>query len=158
MASSPMQGFTKAIEERAEAPVIAFYLKTTEGTDENGEEIIYRYDEFHASKPLDDKLVLLLANAARRDATLADEAAAIFDLFKSVLPANEYRILQRRFEDDRDMGVDYDMLGQVVEWLMEQWQDFPTQQPAASSSSRGSSGTKSTGRARGKGSIPSTSR
>lgn len=159
MAQTPMQGFTKAIEEREVGPsIVGFFLKTTEGVDENGDDIVYRYDEFHATQPTEDRLMMLLANAARRDATLADEAAAIFDLFRAILPPNEYRILERRFNDPRDMGVDYEMLGQVMEWLMEQWQDFPTQQPAASSGSRATTGTKSTGRVRGKGSIPSTSR
>lgn len=159
MASTPIHGFTKAIEERTEPrPVVSFYLRTTKGTDEEGNPIVYRYDEFHATQPSEDVLLLLLANAGRKNATLADEAASMFDLFRKVLPANEFRVLEKRFEDDADDGVDYEMLGQVFQWLMEQWQDFPTQPPVGSSGSRSTTGKKSTGRSRGAGSISSNSR
>lgn len=164
MAQTPMQGFTKAVERRAQEEakpeVIGFYLETTiDGeTEEDGSPVVYRYDEFHAARPTEEQMMMLLANGARRDATLADEVASIFDLFRSILPAGEFRIMERRFMDEKDEGVSYDTLGQIMEWLMAQWQDFPTQQPAASSGSRANSGTRSTGRVRGKGSIPSTSR
>jgi hypothetical protein len=157
-----MQGFTRAVDEAAEQvrhdEVLGFFLKTTDGVDEEGNEIVYRYDEFHASRPTEEQMMLLLAGGMRRDATLADEAAAIFDLLRSVLPTREYQILERRFKDPKDTGVGYQVLGDLFEWLMEEWNRFPTQSPTGSSSSQARTGGNSRGRVRGKGSTSSPSR
>jgi hypothetical protein len=158
MATTPMQGFTRAVTETAEDQTLDFFLKTTDGVDEEGNEIVYRYDEFHASRPSEEQMMFLLANGMRRDATLADEASAIFDLLRDVLPPQEYKVLERRFKDPKDTGVGYQVLGDLFEWMMEEWTLFPTQSHTGSSTSQARTGGNSKGRVRGPGSTSSRSR
>lgn len=153
MATAP-QGFQRRVKERAEKerPKIAFFLETT-GEDDEGNEIVVRHDDFEASMPTEEQLMLIYANGGNSDATVGDELHAIFSFFKDALPANEYKILMSRFRDPDDEGVDAEILTEIFGWLMEQWQDFPTKSPSGSSTSRGSTGARSTGRVRGKAST-----
>lgn len=155
MATAP-QAFIRRVKDRVapedEERVIEFFLQT-EDEDENGNTVVIRRDEFHARMPTEEQLLVLFAQGGRSDATAADETAAMFDTFKTILPPNEYRVLMKRFKDPDDPDVDAEVVAEIFEWLLEQWQDFPTSQPSGSSQSRGSTGTKSTGRVRGKGSI-----
>lgn len=160
MATTPMQGFTRAVEQRAEEvnDVLAFFLKTTDGVDEDGNEIVYRYDEFHANRPTEEHMMLLMAEGMNRNATVADEAAAIFNLLRTVLSSKDYAIMEKRFKDPKDTGVSYEVLGDMFEWMMEQWSNFPTQSPGGSSASQAKTGGSSKGRVRGPGSTSSRSR
>lgn len=154
MATAP-QAFTRRVKERVapeENPVVTFVLRT-EDEDDEGNPIILREDRFDASFPTEEQMLVLFAQGGRSDATTADETAAMFDIFKSILPPAQYRLLMRRFKDPTDVDVDAEALADVFEWLLEQWQSFPTSPQSASSVSRPSSGAKSTGRVRGKGSI-----
>lgn len=154
MASAP-QGFQRRVKDRVareEGKVVNFFLETTD-EDEHGNEFVVRRDDFTASMPTEEQLLVLFAEGGREDATMADEASAIFSLFKTVLPANQYKLLMRRFKDPDDLDVDFEAIQDILNWLMEQWQSFPTKSPSASSPSQGSSGARSTGRARGKGST-----
>lgn len=152
------QGFTRRVKDRQAQPdkrTIHFFLETTD-EDEDGNEFVVRHDDFYATMPSRDQLLIMMAEGGRESATIADEMGAMLDMFKAMLPADQYKVLYRRFKDDDDVDVDFDALREIFEWLVEQWQDFPTQSPGVSSGSGNSSGKKSTGRVRGKGSIPST--
>lgn len=153
MASAP-QAFTRRVKDRAavERKVVEFTLRTTD-EDEEGNEIVVREETYHASYPSDEQLMVAFAEAGREAATVADEIAAMFDLLKATLPTMEFRRMYRRFKDAEDLDFDFEALNDIFEWLMEQWQDFPTQSPAGSRSSRDTSGPKSTGRVRGKAST-----
>lgn len=153
MATAP-QAFTRRVkdrvtQERRETP---FTLRTID-EDEEGNEIVVKEETYHAVEPSDEQLLVAFAEGGREDATLADQTAAIFDLFRAALPENEFRRLYKRFKDPEDVDVDFEALNDMFEWLLETWADFPTQSPAGSSSSRGTAGARSTGRARGKGST-----
>ena len=154
MANTP-QAFTRRVKDREvprEDRTIEFVLRT-EDEDENGNTIIVREDKFTASLPTEEQLLLLFALGGNSNATAADETAAMFDVFKSVLPANQYKKLMNRFKDPNDPDVDAEAIADIFEWLLEQWQDFPTTPPSASATSPSASGPRSTGRARGKGST-----
>lgn len=153
MASAP-QGFRSRVKDRVtkERAKVAFYLETTD-EDENGEEFVVRRDDFVATAPTDEQLMLLMAVGGREDSSIGDEASAMLDFFKAALPADQYKVLLGRLRDPDDPDVDAESLGEIFQWLMERFQDFPTTQPSASSGSQGSSGARSTGRVRGKGST-----
>lgn len=155
MATAP-QAFVRRVKDREvvteEHPPIEFILRT-EDEDENGNTVIVREDKFTASYPTKEQLLVLFAMGGNAQATAADETAAMFDTFRAILPAGQYRVLMKRFQDPNDVDVDMEALGDIFEWLMEQWQDFPTTPPSGSSTSPSASGARSTGRARGKGST-----
>lgn len=153
MASAP-QGFRSRVKDRVtnERRTVTFFLETTD-EDEDGKEFVVRRDDFTAVAPTEEQLMLILAQGGRDDANVADEMASILDLFKITLSAREHRVLMKRLKDPEDLEVTMETLVDIFEWLMEQWQDFPTQPPSGSSTSQGSTGTKSTGRVRGKGST-----
>lgn len=165
------RAFTRAARRQAEntrqAPV-PFELRTGDPLlDDDGEEmydangdVVLDPDTIHtsvltANPPTPEQLALALAMGASEFATLADEMGAALELFRSILSKEDYRVLIRRLRDPRD-EVDLSMLSQIVEWLVEQWQDFPTQPQSASSRSEKPSGPRSTGRSPGKGSTRST--
>lgn len=153
MASAP-QGFRRRVKDRVakERTQISFFLETTD-EDENGEEFVVRRDDFTAVAPTDEQLMLMMALGGREDAGVGDEVAAMLDFFKAVLPPAQYKILLGRLRDPDDLDVDAEALGEIFQFLMEKWQDFPTTQPSDSSGSRGTSGARSTGRVRGKAST-----
>lgn len=124
--------------------------------DDNGNPIVYRSDTFTLTNPTEEQVLLLLSSSSE-NSTIADQTKAVFDLFRDLLPVDQYRVFMRRFRDPEDV-LDVDLLMDIVEGLVEVWQDFPTQQRSASSASRKSTGRSSTGRAPGKGSTRSTSR
>jgi len=153
MATAP-QAFVRRVKDRVknERRETPFTLRTID-EDENGEEIIVREDTYLAVEPSEEQLLAAFAEGGREDATLADQTAAIFDLFRAALPESDFRRLYKRFKDPEDLDVDFEALNDIFEWLLETWADFPTQSPAASSRSRATAGTRSTGRAPGKGST-----
>lgn len=155
MATTP-QVFNRRVKERVtrERPTLTFRLQTTD-EDENGNEYVARYDDFEATAPTEEQLMVLMARGGSTDATNADEMASILDFFKNVLTPRGYKVLMGRFTDPNDLDVDAETLIDVFEWLLGEWQDFPTMSPADSTGTRASSGTKSTGRVRGKGSTRS---
>lgn len=152
--ASPAQGFRRRVKDRVaeERPVVHFFLESVD-EDEDGNEIVLRHDDFTATRPTQEQLMLVFAQGARDDSTLGDEMGAMLGFFKDVLPAAQYRVLTRRLRDPEDVDVDGEVLSEVFLWLLEQWQDFPTTSPAASSGSRATTGARSTGRVRGKGST-----
>lgn len=139
-------------------PTIAFTLDwiSDDETDDDGNPVLVRSDTFHATMPTDERLFLIAAMAGDEEQEGTGEAAAVIDLFRDALPAEEYRTLRQRIKDPDD-DVDLEMLQDVLMWLMGEWSAFPTVPASASSGSRPTSGAKSTGRAPGRGSTRSTS-
>jgi len=154
MATAP-QAFRRKLQDRI-APEkresILVPIETYED-DEEGNEVLIRRDEYTFRRPTQEQILLAFSLGGREDSTMGDEIAAIFSFMKDTLSDAEYKRLMKRFRDPADEAVDSEMLIQIFQFLMEQWQSFPTQQPAASSGSRASAGGRSTGRARGKGST-----
>lgn len=158
MATAP-RAFRRAAKKAVERPSVAFTLDwvedlTPEQEAEGVEAQVIRSDTFHATQPSDERLFLIAAILGDEDG--GGEPAAVLELFRDSLPRNEFRILKARLADPED-SVDLDVFKDVLEWLMEKWADFPTQQSAASSPSQTSTGTNSTGRVRGQGSTRSAS-
>ena len=143
-----------AKKAKAERPTNEFMIENMDPVEE-GEDP--HADQFHATMPSDERLFVLAAMAGDEDAGGAAEAAATMDLLKSTLPEDEFRLLKRRLLDPEDI-VDMDLLQDILMWLMEEWSTFPTEPASASSASPPSTGARSTGRVRGKGSTHSTSR
>jgi hypothetical protein len=83
---------------------------------------------------------------------MADESAAMLDILRAALTDDDLRTIRNRIKDPDD-AVDWEMIGELVLWLMEQWSDFPTKSPSGSSGSPANTGTTSTGRVHGPGSI-----
>ena len=153
MASAP-QGFQRRVKERAtkSRPQVSFFLESVD-EDEDGNEIVTRHDDFIATMPSEEQLMLVYAQGGNSDANVGDEIAAVLRVFKDSLPAHQYKVLLGRFRDPDDVDVDAEALMEVFGWLMEQWQSFPTQPPSGSSVSQASTGARSTGRVRGKAST-----
>lgn len=153
MATAP-QGFTRRVKDRVkkERPTVPFFIETTD-EDEDGNEIVISRDDFTATKPTDEQLILMTAYGANTEATAADEMNAIITFFKDVLPNKEYRRLIQRLRDPEDLDVDRELLMDIFEMLMAAWNSFPTQSASDSSASPTPTGTRSTGRVRGKGST-----
>jgi hypothetical protein len=160
MAAIAPRSFRRSAKKAVDRPVSAFTLDwvedlTEEQEAEGVEAKVIRTDTFHAKMPTDERLFLVAARLGD-DENVTAEAAAIMELLQDILPTAEYRVLKQRLADQDD-SVDMGTIEEVLEWLMEKWTDFPTQQSAASSGSPTSSGTKSTGRVRGPGSTRSPS-
>lgn len=150
MASAP-RSFRRAVKKQAERPTVTFALDRTDD-----EYNVIESDIFHATQPTDERLFLIAAMVGDEDA-VGSEATATLELLRDSLPPDEYRTLRRRLADPDDQDATLEVVQEVIEWLMEQWTAFPTQPSSDSSTSQTPSGTKSTGRAPGRGSTRSTS-
>lgn len=164
------RSFTRAARKRltgGEKP-ISFELRTGDPLlDDDGEEMFdangdvvldpatVKTNTLTANPPTAEQLAVALAHGASEYATIADEMSAALELFRAILSPQDYRTLITRLRDPKD-EVDISMLGDITQWLVEQWQDFPTQQQSASSPSGKRTGQRSTGRSPGKGSTRST--
>jgi hypothetical protein len=151
------QTFHRKIREKA-APrkEVAFTLVWEQDPDEveDGQEPeVYRVDTFHATKPTDERMFLIAALVGDEE-NQAGEATAVVEILKDALPPEEWRILRARIADPDD-DVDLTMVKDIVQWLIEEWTDFPTRPSSGSSSSRASTGATSTGRVQGEGSTHS---
>lgn len=153
MAASAPRSFRRAAAKKVARPTVTF---TLDWVDDEDEEKVLRSDTFHATMPSDERLFMIAALVGSDEENMASEAAAIMDLLRDSLPADEFRTLKRRLADPED-SVDMETVSEVLEWLMEKWSDFPTQPSSASSESPTATGPKSTGRVRGPGSTRSNS-
>lgn len=147
MPAQAPRSFRRAAK-KVERPVIAF---TLDWVDDEDEEKVYRTDTFHSTQPTDERLFLVSAMIGGDDGA---EAAGIMELLRDILPPDEYKTMRARLADPED-SVTIEVLQEVIEWLMEKWSTFPTEQSAGSSPSPTSSGPKSTGRVRSSGSTRS---
>lgn len=155
--------------QETEAQPILFAL---EG--ENADGSTWR-EEFAVKPPTMDQFALVIVAAGSEEENLL---SALFDFFREVMydephkdeegkptsPAfiNGYNRLKglvrsKRLPLTQLIGGDEDTEedGTLIAFLMEQVQTFPTPPPRASSGSRGNTGTRSTGRSPGPGSIHS---
>lgn len=153
MVASAPRSFRRSAARKIERPTVTF---TLDWVDDEDEEKVLRSDTFHATKPTDERLFLVAASIGDED-NAGSEAGAIMSIFRDALPEKEYKTLRSRLADPED-SVDMETIGEVMEWLMEKWTDFPTEPSHNSSTSPTSSGTTSTGRVRGTGSTRSPSR
>jgi hypothetical protein len=160
MTTAP-RAFRRSIADKAkqERPMVVFTLDWIDDveTDEEGNPVLLRSDTFHATRPTDERLFVVAAATGSEDDSVAAEAAAVMELFRDIMPADEYKTLRSRMLDPDD-DVSLEMLQDVMIWLMGEWSTFPTKPALDSSGSQGSTGVKSTGRAPGKGSTRSNSR
>jgi hypothetical protein len=159
MAQAP-RSFRRAARKQEKRVVTAFTLDwvedlTEEQEAEGVEAEVIRSDTFHATMPTEERLFLVAAMLGDEDNAGA-EAAGVMELLRDILPPAEFKVMRTRLADPAD-SVDMETLQEVLEWLMEKWSTFPTEQSSASSKSPTTSGTKSTGRAPGPGSTRSTS-
>lgn len=152
MTTAP-RSFRRSLEKKkgSARPTVVFNLDTV---DDKGD--VVQSDTFHATQPTEEALFLLAALAGDEESGGAEEAAAVMDLFRQSLPEAEYITLRRRLRDP-ESDVSLDVLQEVIPWLMEEWTAFPTEPASGSSRSQVTTGERSTGRVRGKGSVPSTS-
>ena len=154
---SSTQTFHRKIREKA-APrkEVAFTLVWEQAPDEvpEGQEPeVYRVDTFHATKPTDERMFLIAAMVGDEENQMG-EAAAVVEILKDALPKDEWRILRARIADPAD-DVDLEMVKDIVQWLIEEWADFPTRPSSGSSGLPVSTGVTSTGRVQGEGSTHS---
>jgi len=154
--TTPTRSFRRSVAEKkgvAAPPIVEF---TLDWVDDEDPEKILRSDMFHATRPTDERLFLIAAMAGDEESGAASEAAAVMEIFRVALPAEEFRTLRSRIKDPDD-DVNLDMLQDVLFWLMGEWSSFPTEPASNSSKSPPATGVKSTGRVRGPGSTRSTS-
>jgi hypothetical protein len=149
MATAPRQFRRQVAKKKVARPIVDFHLDWVD--DEDMEKVI-RTDTFHAAAPTDERLFLLAAAAGEEDTNVTRESAALLDLFRDVLPRSEFLVLLERLKDPDD-DVNLEMLQDVTAWLMEEWSTFPTEPSSDSSVSPQRTGSRSTGRVRGEGSI-----
>lgn len=96
------------------------------------EDIVFKLhnEEFVCRKAIQGKVMLDLV-AKSDNANPSETAAAINNFFKVVLTEESYT----RFEAlsvDPDRIVSMDTIGDIIEWLVEQYSDRPTSRPEAS--------------------------
>jgi len=87
--------------------------------------------------------MLMQAQADSREMT--EKIASIIDFLDGILEEDGQKEFRRRLLD-RDDPFDFDTVSEIVEGLIEEWSDHPTQPSSASSTSRKNGGTKSTAR------------
>lgn len=101
--------------------------------------------ESFIAKPAIQGAVLLEFVAAADSDSGGKSAQALYDFFKSVMEPEEYK----RFDEylkNPDMIFDFQVLGDIAGWLVEEYTARPTEQPRSSDDGPSSSGRTSTGR------------
>lgn len=126
---------------REEHPALEYEFLTPEG---DARTVTARF-------PGDGALMLLIAASGGEDGMAA--ATELFALLAETFDEADMAFLKKSY---RSAILDTDMLMDLVMDMVERWSSFPTQPPSDSSPKRPSTGTKSTGRAPGKGSTRSS--
>ncbi len=109
--------------------------------------------EVVANYPGDGVMSLMLASVGS-DASEIEALASIYSFLQASFSNSDYRFLRRLVRNEE---LDYDLLMDLVQDMMEGWLAFPTQPPSDSQPSPQATGTRSTGRVRGPGSTQQTS-
>jgi len=119
-------------------------------------EFVIDGETFTAYPPTPGQVAMLMvAQASNRGAE--DNIAGIIDFLDGILEEDAQVTFRRRLMD-RDDPFDFDMVEEIVEGLIEEWSDRPTQPSSASSSSRTTGGAKSTARPRSRAKTSASSR
>lgn len=106
-----------------------------------------------ANYPGDGVMSLMLASVGS-DSSEIEALASIYSFLQSSFNTSDYRFLRRLVRDEE---LDYDLLMDLVQDMMEGWLAFPTQPQSDSPPSPQATGTRSTGRVRGPGSTQQNS-
>jgi hypothetical protein len=140
-------------------------FKSAAKSAEEGEEEILEFaigdEEFRSKLPSTARTAMFVASMSD-ESTTGDAIAAIFAFLKDMLLDDGYRRLRKLISDNViDLGTltgggDENEDG-IVDWIIGQASNRPTQPPTDSSTSPASTGLPSTGRSPGKGSTRSTS-
>lgn len=99
-------------------------------------------DEFTVYPPTTAMFALFLSSQAE-NRTIADQMAGVVDLVDGLLTEEQRPLFHKRLLD-RNHPLDFDVLQEIIEWLLEEWSARPTQESSDSSSSQRSGGRKST--------------
>jgi len=131
-----MKQFTTAMKEGSDGDMFA-----------DGEPIEFAIDgdTFIATPPSSTQFALFMASQASTRTT-ADKMAGVIDFIDWML-SDEDRLHLRARLLDRDDALDYDLLCEVMEGLVEEWSARPTRSPSDSPQSPQSTGRRSTGKA-----------
>lgn len=127
-----MRSFTTADKQVGDSPF------------ENSKPITFTIDddEFTAYPPTESQVAYMLASQARgRDVT--DSIAGVIDFFDGILDDRAQEVFRRRLLD-RDDPFDFAMVREIIEGLMEEWTARPTRPSRGSTTSRRSTGARST--------------
>ena len=132
------KSFTTAVKERVE---------TAEGEVEEG---LLSFDldgePLEAHEPEPSQLALLMHAAARYTST-REAVAGFLDFFFNVMDDRHAQHIRARLLDRKD-DFGLDEVEEIVAWMVEEWTGVPFKRPSDSSSSRKSTGPRSTSRSR----------
>lgn len=115
---------------------------------EGAEPIVFQIDDdqFTASPPTSTQFALLLAvQSERKD--VSDKMAGLIDFVDGLLSLEDRRTFRRRLLD-RDDRLDLELVEEILEDLIEEWAERPTEASSASISSRRRTGPSSTAKQR----------
>lgn len=106
-----------------------------------------------AHYPGDGRLMMLLATAGSAASASASEmevAGEMFEVLQHSFDTPDYRFIRSLVASGR---LPIDLVGEMIRDMMERWTTFPTKPASGSPQSPQATGTRSTGRSPGKGSI-----
>lgn len=133
------------------------FMVASKATEEGEKEILefsIGEDEFQAKVPSTARIAMFIAAMVDEDSGTGSSTAAVFAFLRDVLLEDGYRRLRKLITDDV-IGMTFitggDDLNEdgLVDWIISQAADRPTQPPIDSSPSPAAGGKRSTGRVRG---------
>lgn len=122
--------------------------QTSTETFEGAEPVTFTLDDFEyvAFPPTPAQFAVFMSTQAEsRDA--ADRVAGVIDFFDGLLEEDARRTFRKRLLD-RDDPFDFEMVQEIMEWLVEEWSARPTQPSSDLPVSRTSTGRRSTAKPR----------
>jgi len=122
--------------------------QTSEETFEGAEPLTFVLDDFEytALPPTPAQFAVFMSTQAEsRD--VSDRVAGVIDFFDGLLTEEARRTFRKRLLD-RDDPFDFDMVQEIMEWLVEEWSARPTQPSSGSVASRTNTGRRSTAKPR----------
>lgn len=121
---------------------------TSEETFEGAEPLTFVLDDFEytALPPTPAQFAVFMSSQAE-SREVSDRVAGVIDFFDGLLTVEAARQFRKRLLD-RDDPFDFDMVQEIMEWLVEEWAAHPTQPSPASPVSQPSTGRRSTAKPR----------
>jgi len=122
--------------------------QTSEETFEGAEPLKFVLDdsEYIAYPPTPAQFAVFMSSQAESRES-QDHVAGVIDFFDGLLEEEARRTFRRRLLD-RDDPFDFDMVQEIMEWLVEEWAARPTKPSSDSPSSRTTTGPRSTAKRR----------